>query len=292
MIDRRRGSDALQRFFTESFRGVLIHDFWAPYESVLLEGAGEHQCCLAHLLREVDEVDEHGLPRKSSDAARAWMAFSKMLKRLVRDAIRLRRREDFDPQRHASRIRCIHPIHERLGLVALGEADHADADAKRLAKRLERYRDSLFTFLDRPEADWTNNFAERHIRPAVILRRTRRCNRSEKGAATQAVLMSVYRALTLRGHDPRQAIEEALRTYCGTGTLPPLPDPVATRNSTPSARLGPQIGPGCDARRSGCCARLNRYARASRNSAGPRAEQNADVRAVHKAVVIQIFQAT
>lgn len=225
MIDRRRGSDALQRFFTESFRGVLIHDFWAPYESVLLDGPGEHQCCLAHLLREVDEVDEHVLPRKSAAAAGSWTAFSKMLKRLARDAIRLRRREDFDPQRYAGRIV---RIHHRL--VALGEAEHEDADATRLAKRLRRHCDSLFTFLDRPEADWTNNFAERQIRPAVILRKNSQCNRSEQGAATQAVLMSVYRTLKLRGHDPRKVIEEALRAYCGTGSLPSQPEPVATPN--------------------------------------------------------------
>ena len=34
MIDRCRGSPALQKFFTEAFAGTLIHDFWAPYESI------------------------------------------------------------------------------------------------------------------------------------------------------------------------------------------------------------------------------------------------------------------
>jgi hypothetical protein len=218
MIDESRGGPALQRFFVEAFRGVLIHDFWAPYDSVLLEGRGDHQCCLAHLLREIDEVDLRKLPGKAPDAARDWVEFAKMLKRLVRDGIRLRRRADFCPERHASRIRCI----DRR-LVALAEREHADADASRLAKRLWRHRDSLFTFLDRPEADWTNNFAERQIRPAVILRKNSQCNRSEQGAATQAVLMSVHRTLKLRGHDPRAAIEAALRAYCATGVLPPLP---------------------------------------------------------------------
>jgi transposase len=218
MIDESRGGPALQRFFVESFTGVLIHDFWAPYDSVLLEGKGEHQCCLAHLLRELEEVDLRQLPGKPPDAARDWIDFAKMLKRLLRDGIRLRRRADFCPQRYASRIR---GIDQRL--VALAERASVDADANRLAKRLRRYQDSLFTFLDRPEADWQNNFAERQIRPAVILRKNSQCNRSQRGAATQAVLMSVYRTLKLRGHDPRSAIEDALRRYCATGTLPPLP---------------------------------------------------------------------
>jgi len=43
-----------------------------------------------------------------------------------------------------------------------------------------------------------NNLAERQIRPAVILRKNSQSNRSEQGAVTQAVLMSVYRTLKLR----------------------------------------------------------------------------------------------
>ena len=65
-------SPALQKFFTEAFEGVLIHDFWRPYESVWLEGDGDHQCCLVHLLRELDHVDEHSLPSKAADEAASW----------------------------------------------------------------------------------------------------------------------------------------------------------------------------------------------------------------------------
>ena len=61
-------------------------------------------------------------------------------------------------------------------------------------------------------------------RPAVILRKNSQSSRSEKGAAVQAVLMSVLRTLKLRGHDPLKVIPEALRTYLTTSTLPPLPD--------------------------------------------------------------------
>jgi hypothetical protein len=218
MIDRSRGSPALKQFFIEAFEGVLIHDFWRPYGSVMLDGGGEHQCCLAHLLRELDHVDEHALPSKTAAQAREWSAFAKMLRRLIRDGIRLRRRADFDPEKYASRI-----VRIDTRLMALAQAEYDDHDASRLASRLLRHRDELFTFLDRPEADWNNNHAERMIRPAVILRKNSQCNRSERGAATQAVLMSVHRTLKLRGHDPRQTIADALTAYAATGVLPPLP---------------------------------------------------------------------
>ena len=85
--------------------------------------------------------------------------------------------------------------------------------------------DRLFTFLDYPDVPFDSNLAERMIRPAVILRKASPSNRSEKGAATQAILMSVYRTLKLRGHHPIDTLVGALRTYVTTGQLPPLPAP-------------------------------------------------------------------
>ena len=100
-----------------------------------------------------------------------------------------------------------------------------NAHAKRLLKRLRRYRNALFTFLDHPDVPSDNNHAEREIRPAVIIRKNSLCNRSDNGAAVQATLMSVYRTLKLRGLDPLETIVSALRAYVLTGSLPPLPGP-------------------------------------------------------------------
>jgi len=209
-IDRSRGGPALGAFFTEAFDGVLVHDFWAAYDAI---EADDHQCCLAHLLRELDKVD-------LTNGSTAWKAFAKKLRRLIRDGIRLRKRADFDPQRYG---RLIVRIDRRL--MELARGTYADADANRLAKRLLRHCDRLFTFLDRPDVPYENNRAERMIRPAVILRKTSQSNRSDKGAMTQAMLMSIYRTLKLRGQDPVETVAAALRTYAATGHLPPLPVP-------------------------------------------------------------------
>jgi transposase len=208
MIDRSRGGPALCKFFTEAFEGTLVTDFWRAYESVVVE---DRQYCLVHLLREIEKVDEH-------NGATEWRDFARQLRRLVRDGIRLRKRPDFTPARYDRRI---HLIHRRL--CALADADYADADAARLGARLNRHRDHLFTFLDKPEVPFDNNHAERQIRPAVIMRKNLLCNRSIDGADTQAVLMSVYRTLRLRGHDPTQTIAAALREMLQTGKLPGLP---------------------------------------------------------------------
>jgi transposase len=207
LLDPSRGSPALEKFFAEAFDGVLVTDFWAAYNAF----ATERQCCLAHLLRELEKVD-------LSNSSTQWQAFAKMLRRLVRDGIRLRKRADFSPGTYASRI-----LRINTRLHALADAAYGDADAARLAKRLCKYCDDLFTFLDYPEVPYDNNLAERMIRPAVILRKNCQSNRSEKGAAVQAVLMSVYRTLKLRGHDPLATMAPALRAWVTTGQLPPLP---------------------------------------------------------------------
>ena len=209
MIDRSRGSPALEKFFIEAFDGVLITDFWAAYNAVW---ARERQCCLVHLLRELEKVDQH------NDSAE-WKAFAKKLRRLLGDGIRLRKRRDYTPQRYESRVL---RINDRLMAMACGE--YSDADASRLGKRLLRHCDQLFTFLDYVDVPFENNLAERMIRPAVILRKASQSNRSEKGAAAQAILMSIYRTLKLRGRNPIATITNALRDYAKTGKLPPLPD--------------------------------------------------------------------
>ena len=207
LIDPSRGSPALEKFFAQAFDGVLITDFWAAYNAF----ATERQCCLVHLLRELEKVDlENHSP--------AWQGFAKTLRRLVHDGIRLRKREDFTPEKYVSRIRRID-----ARLMELARGTYADADAKRLADRLLGHCDELFTFLDSPDVPFDNNLAERMIRPAVILRKISLANRSEKGAAVQAGLMSVYRTLKLRGCDPLATITSALRTYLTSGQLPALP---------------------------------------------------------------------
>ena len=54
---------------------------------------------------------------------------------------------------------------------------------------------------------------------AVILRKNSDGNRNDHGADCQAVLMSLFRTLKQRGHDPIKTILSALQT----GQLPPMP---------------------------------------------------------------------
>ena len=60
-----------------------------------------------------------------------------------------------------------------------------------MRERLRKQRDHLFTFLDHPAVDATNNLAERQLRPAVISRKLSCGNKTERGARTWEVLASL-----------------------------------------------------------------------------------------------------
>jgi transposase len=209
MIDRSRGSPALAEFFKDEFAGVLVTDFWGAYNAVV---CARKQKCLVHLLRELKTVEKYGRPGPS------WPGFAKKLRRLLGDAIRLKKREDVPAEEYASRRARL--TIRRDELIA---TEWEDKDAKRLIKRLRRHRDELLTFLDEPEVPFDNNHGERAIRPAVMIRKNSFGNRSDRGADTQAVLMSVYRTLQQRGHAPLKTVVDALTSYLKTGKLPPLP---------------------------------------------------------------------
>ncbi len=214
MIDPSRGGPALSRFFTEALDGILVTDFWNAYNAV---ECSARQVCLPHLFRELDATSE-------KDASAEWGIFHKSLKRLLRDAVRLKKAVELDPDSRASRrARLDARLAALLENVETSHSSATNANVKRLVKRLRSHDDHLFTFLDYAGVPSDNNHAEREIRPAVIMRKNILCNQSENGAQTQAVLMTIFRTLRKRGLDAMTEIVKALRVYSATGKLPPLP---------------------------------------------------------------------
>lgn len=214
MIDRSRGSPALQKFFTESFEGTLITDFWSPYDAVL---CADKQKCWPHLLRDAAAVSEkyHDHPE--------WKSFSRRLVGVYRDAKKLHgvrstmSQHDYDM--------AVARLEGRLA--KLGSEPWEHPDAKRLSKRMRKYGNELLTFLWHEDVPMDNNAGERAIRPAVMIRKNSYSNQSDRGAVTQSVLMTIFRTLRLRGHSPLETILSSLATYAETGNMPSLPQKAA-----------------------------------------------------------------
>jgi len=195
-ICRTRGSSAIEKMIGKTFKGILASDFWGAYNSI---DAFAKQKCLVHLLRELVKTT-------LVNSQPQWFAFSKKLKRLIRDAIRLIENvKELDSKVFEKRKK---RIHTRLkNLIAI---EYEDKECKRLVKRLRRHQNEVFTFLDQPEVDWHNNHVEKQLRPAVVARKNSGGNQSDRGAETQAIMMSIFFTLHLRG---KNEIKTVLQIY-------------------------------------------------------------------------------
>jgi len=224
MIDRSRGSPALTKFFTEAISGILVTDFWNAYNAVV---CGARQMCFPHLFRELDATSD-------KDESEPWRAFVKKLRRLLRDGLRLRKADGLTEKEYRSRRE---RIDKRLGAIIGGvdtsKSSPENSNVKRIVKRLRRFQKHMFTFLDHEHVPSDNNHGEREIRPAVIMRKNTQCNQSDRGAETQAMLMTIFRTLKRRGLDPLDEVVQALRHYSLTGKLPPLPNALS-KTETPA----------------------------------------------------------
>lgn len=177
LIDRHRSHDVLVRALGESFAGTLVSDFYAAYNGF----DGPKQRCLVHLLRELAKLREE-LPWQSVKA------FIQPLITLFQDAIQLGKERD--QLSAADFAQAKHKIHERFGDLLLGcQSKHPEC--QRIWKRLFKYDDELFTFLDDPRVPADNNGCERDIRSLAAARNDGGVHRAEWSAAAFARIKSV-----------------------------------------------------------------------------------------------------
>ena len=216
VIDRRRGTAVVNRVLGKILDGILITDFWGAYNAI---DAWAKQKCIFHLFTALKKVDL--LKPKNPQ----WRDFRQRLARIFHDAIRLVANTRIDPPTFARRKALI-----AARLDALLDEPTADKDAKRLIKRLRRHRHAMLTFLDFPaDVSPYNNHAEQQMRQPVIARRISQGNRSTAGAASQAILMSLFRSMELQGNDPvHEILNLARAAIAGRAVhLPPAPDKTA-----------------------------------------------------------------
>jgi transposase len=174
------------------FKGILICDFWGAYNKI---SAMAKQRCFYHLFTELAKVDK-------THSSAEWKAFRKKLYRLLKDAIRLSERKNLmakaDYDRRKKRL------YGRLEQFLL--SDHQNKDCKRLIKRLKRHKMELFTFLEYDNVSPYNNHAEQQMRKPVQTRKISQQNRSEQGAKTHAILMTLFRSSELQRKNPVESV--------------------------------------------------------------------------------------
>ena len=188
VITKSRGSPVVKDVLGTIFKGILICDFWGAYNKI---SALAKQRCFYHLFTELAKVDK-------TNSSAEWKAFRKKLYRLLKDAIRLSERKNLMAKADYDRRK--KTLYGRLK--QLLRSDHQNKDCKRLIKRLKRHKMELFTFLEYDNVSPYNNHAEQQMRKPVQTRKISQQNRSEQGAKTHAILMTLFRSSELQRENP------------------------------------------------------------------------------------------
>lgn len=179
-----RGQIVVEDVLGKSFSGTLITDFYNAYNAIDCD----KQKCWVHLLRELREIKE-----KSPDSSEI-RCFSNRLGRFFQRAIDLQSAFEADLNIDKALTRLKNDTQK------FANATYQHKDLIRLAKRLHKHRGELYTFI-KTGVDPTNNFAEREIRPTVLMRKISYGNTTEDGARTQSIIMSLIRTYRKQGQN-------------------------------------------------------------------------------------------
>jgi len=181
-IAEGRGYEQACQVISPEFSGVLVRDGWGPYR---LYKKATAQTCYAHVIRRCEKLYAD-LPRWARSTPR-------LVHEILYEALEARELGACDRAEVAA------DLAERVELL-IADGD-AHPENRKLLKHLANEREALFTFLTHDGIDATNWRAEGAIRPAVVNRKVWGGNRTEPGARTQEVLMSVLRTAAQQGHD-------------------------------------------------------------------------------------------
>ncbi len=176
----------LPKRLLSDFKGVLISDFYAAYDSL----ACEHQRCLIHLIRDLnDELMAHPF---DGELKAIVVAFSELLEPIITTIERRGLKRRFLSK---------YGISTRKFLRQLACMPLTTEAARKCRQRIQANQDELFTFLKHDNVPWHNNRAEHAIKAVARLRNVVAGLSTEKGFAEYLILLSICQSCKYMGVD-------------------------------------------------------------------------------------------
>lgn len=179
---RTREGEFLKEVFKD-FKGVLISDFYAAYDSLECS----QQKCLIHLIRDLNE----DLRKNPFDEEYRTIVsgFSIQLRAVINTIDNYGLKCRF-LRRHKKIIR-------RYFSKVLQSSYHSELACK-YQKRFSKIQDKLFVFMDYDGIPWNNNNAEHAIKHFATYRKTVDGQTTEFGLANYLKLLSIYQSCQYR----------------------------------------------------------------------------------------------
>jgi len=185
-INKSRGTKAIDQIMPEGFgNNILVTDCWPSY---FKENAAGHQLCTAHLLRELKF-----LTQKYPD--NTWAPrFSK----LIIDALQMSKEDQLAPQESKEIIQTFQqlikePVNQKI------------KELVSFQKRMVKYSDYVFAFLDNHHIPPDNNASERAIRNFKVKLKVSNFFKSTAGSDGYAIIRSVIDTAIKNQQNPYEA---------------------------------------------------------------------------------------
>jgi transposase len=191
-----RSQQVIRDIIGDDYPGVLISDCLSSYDP----HPGRKSKCCAHHLKAISEAM----------AQSPTSEFLLQIQALFKAAIVLHRtREALGEELDlADYWRSVAHLERRLD--GLLDGPYGDAAEVRIANRLRKQRPHLLTFLHVRGVDPTNNLAERQLRPAVIARKLSCGNKTQAGASTWQVLVSLAATCRQQGRSFAEFVAQSM----------------------------------------------------------------------------------
>jgi transposase len=187
-VAAHRNTEVLVSLLGAVFRGILCSDRYPVY---LKYHSGKMQLCWAHLKRALQGILDHPQSLEAERFARDALA---QYARLFRLWWKFRAGLIDRPQliQRSKRIK------SKFRSLAVSYWDSGDREVANLANAIGEHFERLFTFLEEPGVEPTNNAVERALRTAVQWRKISFGNRSQQGEIAVGRLLTVVQTCRMQ----------------------------------------------------------------------------------------------
>ena len=214
---QKRGIQAMDAMrILPQFKGVMVHDFWAPYFGY----SSRHAICNAHIFRELRGISEN--------YGQKWCEQMHDLIREIKDAVDTARKKScllslqqiIDFEARYSRILETGKVENPVLVLSEPSTKRGrkkQSKAKNLLDRCQKYQKEILLFMEDFSIPFTNNQAERDIRMMKLQQKISGTFRSVDGAANFCRVRGFIS--TLKKHD-LPVLTSLVGAFKGTPFIP------------------------------------------------------------------------
>ena len=186
------------------FNGIVCSDRYSAY--LKYHSSGKMQYCWAHLKRDLQGILDRSQSSEAKRFARDALAqYGKMFRLWWKFRAGL-----IDRTQLIDRSK---PIKSKFRTLAVSYWDSCDRETANLANAFGEHHERLFTFLEEPGVEPTNNAAERALRTAVQWRKISFGNRSRQGELAVGRLLTAVQTCRMQDRHVLGYLTSAVASY-------------------------------------------------------------------------------